>query len=84
VAEVLLKMPKVRERCALSRSELYRRIRSGQFPAPVSIGSRAVAWRSSDIDAWVASRLKKPQEEHGDAGRIPQGCAGDRIERNLA
>ena len=65
MADVLLKIKKVREQCALSRSELYRRIRAGQFPAPVSIGARAVAWRSSDIDAWVASRAPKSQETLG-------------------
>jgi prophage regulatory protein len=39
-----------------SRSSLYRAIENGTFPKPVHIGSRAVAWRSDDIDAWFASQ----------------------------
>jgi prophage regulatory protein len=59
MADILLKLHKVKEQCALSRSELYRRIRLGDFPQPVSLGARAVAWRSSDIDAWIAARAPK-------------------------
>lgn len=37
---------------ALSRSSLYRRIASGTFPAPVSLGGAAKGWRRSDLEAW--------------------------------
>lgn len=40
----------------LSRSTLYNLVRDGRFPAPISIGQRAVGWRLSDVDEWVASR----------------------------
>ena len=67
--EILLRLQKVREACALSRSELYRRIQAGEFPKPVSIGRRAVAWRSSDISNWIASRGPKaaPPQRDGHA-----------------
>ena len=65
MAEILLRLRQVREACALSRSELYRRIQVGEFPRPVSIGRRAVAWRSSDISAWIASRSTKPSHTEG-------------------
>jgi prophage regulatory protein len=57
--ENLLRLKQVREACALSRSELYRRIQLGEFPRPVAIGARAVAWKQSDIQAWIASRATK-------------------------
>jgi prophage regulatory protein len=59
MAEILQRIQKVREATALSRTELYRRIRSGDFPKPVAIGLRAVAWRESDIQAWIAARSPK-------------------------
>ena len=59
MAETLIRLKQVREACALSRSELYRRIGRGEFPKPVAIGQRAVAWRSSDIQAWIAARTSK-------------------------
>lgn len=53
----LERLPQVRARCALSRSEIYRRILTGDFPAPVKIGMRASAWNSAEIDAWIAGRI---------------------------
>ncbi len=47
----------VQQRVGLARSTLYGLIREGQFPAPVKIGARAVAWNSADIDAWIAGKL---------------------------
>lgn len=40
----------------LSRSTLYRLIADGQFPRPVRLGPRAVAWRRSDVEAWSDAR----------------------------
>ncbi|WP_298435778.1 AlpA family phage regulatory protein [Ottowia sp.] len=36
-----------------SHSTLWRRVRSGTFPAPVRISSRITAWRAEDIRAWI-------------------------------
>lgn len=49
----LLKQPNVLSKCAFSKTELYRRMKAGTFPRPVKLGARAVAWRESDIDAWM-------------------------------
>jgi len=65
MSESLLRLNQVREACALSRSELYRRIKLREFPRPVSIGRRAVAWRSSDIANWIASRTPKAVDPQG-------------------
>lgn len=37
-----------------SRASVYRHIKKGTFPLPIKISERRVAWRSEDIDAWVA------------------------------
>jgi prophage regulatory protein len=52
----LLRRPEVERLSGLSRSTLYALVAKGQFPAPVRIGIRAVAWRTSDLDAWLATR----------------------------
>ena len=54
----ILRLPSVKTRTGLSRSSIYLRISEGVFPRPVSLGSRAVGWRESDIENWVASRVK--------------------------
>ena len=40
----------------LSRSSLYAMMDAGEFPRPVRIGKRAVAWPQSSIEAWLAQR----------------------------
>lgn len=52
----VLKLPQVLERTAVSKSGLYRMMSAGAFPRPIKLGERAVGWRSTDIDAWLASR----------------------------
>ena len=41
----------------LSRSTITRRVRAGEFPAPVNLGSqRRVAFIADEVDAWLANR----------------------------
>jgi prophage regulatory protein len=52
-----LRLPSVLSRVPYSRPNLYRLIRLGRFPRPVSLGGRAVAWVESEVDGWMAERL---------------------------
>ena len=56
VVAVLLRLPAVMHVTGLSRSTLYRLIAGEQFPRPVRLGLRAVAWRRSDVEAWSEAR----------------------------
>ena len=47
----LVRLPRVREAIGLSRSEIYRLISLGQFPKPIPLGARAVAWDWDEIQA---------------------------------
>ena len=55
-AERLLTASEVEERSSLSRSTIWRQVHSGQFPSPIRIGARRVAWRESDVTQWIDSR----------------------------
>jgi predicted DNA-binding transcriptional regulator AlpA len=38
---------------------MYARIKQGSFPAPIPLGtSHSVAWLASEIDAWIAERVR--------------------------
>ena len=50
------RLPTVKERTGLSRSTLYKMMSEKKFPAHIRLGERAIGWRSTDIDAWIASR----------------------------
>ena len=52
----LVKIDAVLEVCAISRSSLYEMISRGEFPAPVRVGVRAVAWRQAEVLEWIESR----------------------------
>lgn len=53
----LERLPVVKARTGMSRSEIYRRIALGDFPRPIKIGSRASAWVSDEVSAFIASRI---------------------------
>jgi len=55
VSQRILRIRAVKDRCGLSRSTLYNRIASGEFPAPISLGARSVGWLESEVDAWIGS-----------------------------
>lgn len=40
----------------LSRSTVWAMVKDGEFPAPVRLSARRVAWRRADVDEWVSSR----------------------------
>ncbi len=55
--EKIIRLREVLDRTGLSRSMAYALIEKEQFPRPVSLGARAVGWLSSQIDAWITSRI---------------------------
>lgn len=52
----LLTRFEVEEQTRLSRSSIYRQMEQGTFPRAVRVGTRAVAWWESDIQAWKNAR----------------------------
>ncbi len=60
-ARILYRLPEVLAQTGYKRSSLYKAILAGEFPPPRRLGQRAVAWHSSDIEAW-ANAL--PTAEH--------------------
>jgi prophage regulatory protein len=52
----LLKLPVVIEKTGLGRSSIYAKVAAGEFPAPVRLSARAIAWRADAIENWVESR----------------------------
>lgn len=54
----LIRAPEVEHLTGLSRRTIYRKVKAGLFPAVVQLGANSVAWRESEVAAWVAA----PQE----------------------
>jgi prophage regulatory protein len=56
VAQRHLRRPAVEAVTGLSRSSIYEMMDKGEFPRPIRIGKRAVAWPQSTIEEWLANR----------------------------
>jgi prophage regulatory protein len=54
----MIRWPEVHDRVGYCRTNIYYLIQSGDFPAPIKLGSRAVGWLESDIEDWINSRIK--------------------------
>ena len=50
----LVRLPDVVAFSGFGKTWVYKKVRSGEFPAPVKIG-RATAWRAADVRAWLDS-----------------------------
>lgn len=59
-SERLLRLPEVEARVGLRKSSIYEMLRRTPpaFPTPVKLSRRAVCWPASEIDAWIAERIK--------------------------
>jgi prophage regulatory protein len=84
VSEKLLRIKEVTARCGISRSFVYQRAALGDFPAPVKLspGRRGpVAWRESDINAWIESRQLAVEAKavRGLAAKILRGELPDSV-----
>lgn len=54
---IFLRLPEVKAVTGLSKTSLYTLIRDQNFPAPVRLGPRAVAWVRSEVKRWAANRV---------------------------
>lgn len=56
MSQKFLRFLELRAATGLSRSTIFRLERLGKFPKRRQISSKAVAWLSNEVDAWIKSR----------------------------
>jgi prophage regulatory protein len=62
----VLRLPDVIKQTGLSRSSIYLRISSEDFPKPISLGGRSVGWLQQDVDDWVLAKIEASRiNDHG-------------------
>lgn len=64
----LIRLPEVKSRVGLSRSEIYRRESLGDFPKRVVLGARSVGWLAEEVDAWIKERVRESRASVNPAG----------------
>lgn len=55
MVEKYIRLKELQLRIPLSTSTIYRMISQQSFPRPVRLGARAVAWRVSDVEAYLVA-----------------------------
>jgi prophage regulatory protein len=61
-ALTILRRKRVEARTGLARSTIYERVRAGTFPAPISLGAKAVGWIESEIDDWLTNQVQQSRK----------------------
>jgi prophage regulatory protein len=64
-ALAILRRKQVEARTGLRRSTIYAKVATGEFPAPVRIGIRAVGWIEADVIRWLESRIAASRTSQG-------------------
>lgn len=58
----ILRLPDVLSRVGIKRSMVYQLVKEGSFPAPISLGLRAVGWDEKDVDKWISKKIKESRK----------------------
>jgi len=53
----LIRRNEVERITGLKRSSIYLKIKEGDFPKPIKLGMRAVAWLEADVMQWIESKV---------------------------
>ena len=61
--ERLLRLWAVEQQTARKKSAIYADMKAGTFPKPVRLSRRCVAWRETEIQAWIAQRIAEGQAQ---------------------
>ena len=55
----ILRRAEVEAKTGFKRAHIYSLMKEGRFPKALRLGVRAVGWDSTEIDQWIADRLKE-------------------------
>ena len=58
----ILRLKDVQERVKLSRSSIYAKVSTNQFPSPIKLGKRASGWLEAEVDDWLAQKIESSRD----------------------
>jgi predicted DNA-binding transcriptional regulator AlpA len=58
IGQYLRQRQLLKKHLPFSASTLWRKVRNGDFPAPVKLSAGITAWRLSDVNEWLTSKGK--------------------------
>jgi prophage regulatory protein len=56
--ELFIRLPEVRQRVGMSKSQIYKLISQDQFPKPVKVSRRISCWVAAEVDSWIKNKIQ--------------------------
>lgn len=63
----LIRLPEVESMTGCKKSTIYQMIGAGDFPRPIRLTARAVAWPETAVLQWVQDRIGQCQKQTSEA-----------------
>lgn len=58
----MLRISEVCRRSGLSKSQVHRMVNENDFPQPIRLSKRAVAWVASEVEKWMQDRISATRQ----------------------
>lgn len=55
--KLFIRLPEVRQRVGISKSQIYKLIAQDQFPKPVKVSHRISCWVVAEVEQWVQEQV---------------------------
>lgn len=62
----VLRLKAVCELTGLSRSSIYLKMSRNEFPKPIKLGRRSIAWVESEVNQWITLRIQESRSADSD------------------
>jgi len=83
--EQLWRLETVLAKTGLSRTKMYEMIECGEFPEPVPLSVRCVAWVASEVNAFIRKCISKRDEKQSrSAAARPRQKESDAADHRLS
>lgn len=56
MSEQLIRLKEVSKKFCIPTSTIWDWIKKGKFPKPIKLGERFIAWRESELTAWLEAK----------------------------
>lgn len=54
-----IKIDEVKRLTTLSETHIYRKMKEGEFPQNIAIGSNSKVWLESEVQDWITEKIKQ-------------------------
>lgn len=65
-SKTIWRLPRVMAETGLSRSSVYSKMSSGEFPHSVNLGPRAVGWIADEVIDWATRQIANSRKRESE------------------